>query len=361
MNPTNRATNRAVVLFLWAALYFCSGYISHKLNGPFSATGYIWLPAGVTVAAFMLTPMPRWLAVGLAFFAAQMLLGWVEGRDTLRLILFSLDEIGSAALAVALVRRTHFSLEGLAFVRGLLIAGVVSSAVSAAIGAGWFTIMQDVPFWRTARVGRRRPGGRADRHAGTGGLVAFRAMRSGGMSGGDFLFGLGAFAALVLTTFFIFDREILAPVPERRALCADLYPVVLCRGGDAAVGRPGRFGGGGDPGALRAGQYRPGRWPVRGKRGSPRPLPARSPALPGRGGVAHAPDQHAAHQPGAIARAIRTAPERCQAGPGGQQPAGLLPGPAQRHAALERRRGTHAGGTRRHLRQPRRRAGPRAP
>lgn len=240
-----KPTNRAVVLFLWAALYFCSGYISHKLNGPFSATGYIWLPAGVTVAAFMLTPMPRWLPVGLAFFAAQMLLGWVEGRDTLRLMLFSLDEIGFAAVGVALVRRTHFSLEGLAFVRGLLIAGVVSSAASAAVGAGWFTIMQDVPFWRTARVWAA-----ADL---VGVLIVtpvlagwsrFRAMRSGGMSGGDFLFGLGAFAALVLTTFFIFDNKSLGPLPAGVVFALTYIPLFFAavvtllwggRGGSVAV------------------------------------------------------------------------------------------------------------------------------
>ncbi len=240
-----KPTNRALVLLSWAALYFCTGFVSHKLNGPFSATGYIWLPAGVTVAAFMLTPLPRWLPVGLAFFAAQMLLGWFEGRDTLRLMLFSLDEIGFAAVAVALVRRTHFSLEGLAFVRGLLIAGVVSSAASAAVGAGWFTIMQDVPFWRTARVWA------ASDLVGVlivlpvlAGWSRFRAMRSGGMSRGDFLFGLAAFAALVLTTFFIFDSRALAPLPRGLIFALTYIPLFFAalvtllwggRGGSVAV------------------------------------------------------------------------------------------------------------------------------
>ncbi|HBO77574.1 MAG TPA: hypothetical protein DD502_05365, partial [Cupriavidus sp.] len=96
-------TNRAVTLPLWAILYFVLGYFSHKFNGPFTAAGYIWLPAGVTVAAFMLAPMRRWLGLGLAFLVAQMLLGMVEGRDAFRMLLFSLDEIGFAALAVAVI------------------------------------------------------------------------------------------------------------------------------------------------------------------------------------------------------------------------------------------------------------------
>ncbi|WP_020205390.1 MASE1 domain-containing protein [Cupriavidus sp. WS] len=239
------ASNRAVILFLWAALYFCSGYVSHQLNGPFYATGYIWLPAGVTTAAFMLRPMPRWLPVGLAFFAAQLLLGWVEGRDTLRLVLFSLDEIGFAALGVALVRRAQFSLEGLVFVRALLIAGVASSAASAAVGAAWFLLLQDVPFWRTWRVWAA-----ADL---VGVLIVlpvlagwsrFRAARSGGMSRADFLSGLGAFAALALTAFFIFDHRILLPVQSGVAFALTYIPLFLAavvtllwggRGGSVAV------------------------------------------------------------------------------------------------------------------------------
>ncbi|WP_432260560.1 MASE1 domain-containing protein [Cupriavidus sp. TMH.W2] len=210
-----KPSHRAAALLLWAALYFCSGYVSHQINGPFAATGYIWLPAGVTVAAFMLARASRWLPLGLAFFAAQMLLGWVEGREAWRMLLFSLDEIGFAAVAVAVVRLTGFSTEGLAFVRGLLTAGLICSTASAAFGAGWFNLVLDVPFWATARIWAA-----ADL---VGILIVtpvlagwshFHAMRSGGMSRGDFLFGLAAFAALVLTTIVIFDGSGLPVLPH---------------------------------------------------------------------------------------------------------------------------------------------------
>lgn len=237
--------HQAATLLLWAALYFFSGYASHQLNGPFAAAGYIWLPAGVTMAAFMLLPMRRWLPVGLAFFAAQMLLGWVEGRVPIRMVLFSLDEIGFAAAAVALVRLTHFSLEGLAFVRGLLLAGVLSSVASAAVGAGWFTLMLDIPFWRTARVWAA-----ADM---VGVLIVtpvfagwshFRAMRSGDHTQADFLFGLLAFAMLVLTTFLVFDGKFSARLPVGLAYALTYVPLFFAavvtllwggRGGSVAV------------------------------------------------------------------------------------------------------------------------------
>ncbi|MGO4307059.1 MASE1 domain-containing protein [Cupriavidus sp. RAF12] len=202
MNPSNRV----VTLLLWAALYFCFGYVSHQINGPFSATGYIWLPAGVTVAAFMLAPVRRWLSLGLAFLAVQMLLGWVEGRDAFRTLLFSLDEIGFAAVAVALVHLTQFSLEGLAFLRGLLLAGAISSIGGALLGAGWFWLFLDVPFWQTAKIWA------AADFVGVlivtpvfAGWARFRAVRSGGRRRGELLFGLAALAGVLLTAGVVFD------------------------------------------------------------------------------------------------------------------------------------------------------------
>jgi len=209
-----KPTSRAAALLLWAALYFCSGYVSHQINGPFAATGYIWLPAGVTVAAFMLAPASRWLLLGVAFFVAQMLLGWVEGREAMRMVLFSLDEIGFAAVAVALVRLTGFSTVGIAFVRGLLIAGVICSTASAAFGAGWFKLVMDVPFWPTARIWAAADlVGILIMTPVLAGWSHFRAMRSGGMSRSDFLFGLAAFTALVATTLVIFDGAGLPLLP----------------------------------------------------------------------------------------------------------------------------------------------------
>jgi hypothetical protein len=199
-------TNRAVTLPLWAILYFVLGYFSHKFNGLFTAAGYIWLPAGVTVAAFMLAPMRRWLELGLAFLVAQMLLGMVEGRDAFRMVLFSLDEIGFAALAVAVIHLTKFSLEGLAFLRGLLLAGVIASVGGAVIGAGWFWLFLDVPFWATAKVWA------AADFVGVlivtpvfAGWARFRAARSGGRQPGEFFFGLAALACVLATAALVFD------------------------------------------------------------------------------------------------------------------------------------------------------------
>ncbi|SFB11124.1 Integral membrane sensor domain MASE1 [Collimonas sp. OK607] len=201
-----KLTNQSVIALLWGLLYLATGYVSHQLNGPIAATGYIWLPAGVTVAAFMLTKTGRWLPVAIGFVLAQLLLGWIEDRNLLRVALFALDEIGVAAIVVALVRMLQLPMEGLHFVRGLLIAGVACSAISAAIGAAWYLLVQQVPFWPTARIWA------ASDLVGIlivtpvlAGWSRFHAMRSGGMDRSDFLLGLAAFVALGATAFIIFD------------------------------------------------------------------------------------------------------------------------------------------------------------
>ncbi|EKZ96228.1 MASE1 domain-containing protein [Cupriavidus metallidurans] len=238
-------TNRAVTLPLWAILYFVLGYFSHKFNGPFTAAGYIWLPAGVTVAAFMLAPMRRWLGLGLAFLVAQMLLGMVEGRDAFRMLLFSLDEIGFAALAVAVIHLTKFSLEGLAFLRGLLLAGVIASVGGAVIGAGWFWLFLDVPFWATAKVWA------AADFVGVlivtpvfAGWARFRAARSGGRQPGEFFFGLAALACVLATAALVFDGTRLAQLSLGVAYALTYIPLFFVaivalllggRGGSVAV------------------------------------------------------------------------------------------------------------------------------
>ena len=48
--PLNRPST-TVATALWGALYLVAAIVSHRLNGPIDMTGYIWLPAGVAMAA----------------------------------------------------------------------------------------------------------------------------------------------------------------------------------------------------------------------------------------------------------------------------------------------------------------------
>ncbi|MEK7919744.1 MASE1 domain-containing protein, partial [Burkholderia contaminans] len=132
---TKRSRPGLVAALLWAALYLATGYISHQFNGPVRLTGYIWLPAGVTVGAFMLRPMREWLMLAGAFLVGQLALSGIEHGNLVNAVLFTVDEVGAAALAVWLVQRVRFSLEGLYFLRSVILAGLIAGVVGAIGGA----------------------------------------------------------------------------------------------------------------------------------------------------------------------------------------------------------------------------------
>lgn len=194
---------------MWAAVYFLFGFASHELNGAFIASGYIWLPAGITVGALLLTPTARWFPLLVLLVAAQVLLGWVEQRELWRMMLFSLDEIGVAAIAVWLVQRAPFPMEGLYFVRGLLMVGVGASVVSGLFGAAWFHLTQGLSFWGTLRIWSLSDlVGILIMTPVLAGWSQFRATRSGGIARTEFLLGLASFVAMVGSAYLAFDSDI---------------------------------------------------------------------------------------------------------------------------------------------------------
>lgn len=149
--PLNRPST-TVATALWGALYLVAAIVSHRLNGPIDMTGYIWLPAGVAMAAFMLRPYREWPGLGAAFAVAQLVLAAIERTNPAHAMLFVLDEAGSAALAVALVRLARVPLEGLYFVRAMLVAGAVSALLGALFGAAWFAWSQGGSFGHVLRI-----------------------------------------------------------------------------------------------------------------------------------------------------------------------------------------------------------------
>jgi len=205
---TSRPKPELVTPLLWALLYFISGYVSHWLNGPVHFTGYIWLPAGVTVAAFMLRPVHRWLPVCAAFLVAQLALNGIEGVSLFHALLFTLDEVGPAALAVWLMRRIRFSLEGLYFLRSVVFSGVIAGSLGALGGGAWYAWLNGASFWDVWSVWA------ASDFVGIV-LVApilaswsrFRVHRSGDHARFDIVFGIVLFMSLAVISWFIFDGD----------------------------------------------------------------------------------------------------------------------------------------------------------
>ena len=222
---TKRSRPGLVAALLWATLYLATGYISHRFNGPVRLTGYIWLPAGVTVGAFMLRPMREWLTLAGAFLVGQLALSAIEQASLVNAVLFTVDEVGAAALAVWLVQRVRFSLEGLYFLRSVILAGLIAGVVGAIGGAA--TVVKGAPFFDVVGVGRVRFRRRAAGHAGARVMVALsraplgrsRALRPRARHG-LVRAGRGRRARDL-------RRRHVAEIRHRRGLRADVYPLFL--------------------------------------------------------------------------------------------------------------------------------------
>lgn len=205
---TKRSRPELVAALLWAALYLASGYLSHALNGPVRLTGYIWLPAGVTVGAFMLRPVREWPMLAAAFVAAQLALTGIEHGNPFNAALFAIDELGAAALAVGFVRRIRFSLEGLYFLRSVILAGVIAGVLVALGGAAWYTVVNGASFVDVGLVWA------ASDFIGVllvtpvlASWSRFRAHRSGDHERFDLMLGIAAFALVAIGAFAIFDGD----------------------------------------------------------------------------------------------------------------------------------------------------------
>ncbi|KWZ47350.1 hypothetical protein WS73_01795 [Burkholderia savannae] len=203
-----RYRTELVAALLWAALYLATGYISHAFNGPVRQTGYIWLPAGVTIGAFMLRPVREWPTLAAAFLAAQLALTGIEHGNLFNAALFTIDEVGAAALAVGFVRRIRFSLEGLYFLRSVILAGVIAGVLGAIGGAAWYALVNGASFIDVGLVWA------ASDFVGVllvtpvlASWSRFRAHRSGDHERFDLMLGFVAFALVVIGAFAIFDGD----------------------------------------------------------------------------------------------------------------------------------------------------------
>jgi len=205
---TTRSRPGLVAALLWAALYLVTGYLSHQYNGPVRLTGHIWLPAGVTVGAFMLRPVREWPMLIGAFLAGQLALTGIERGNLINAVLFTVDEVGAAALAVWVVRRIRFSLEGLYFLRSVILAGVIAGVLGALGGATWYATVKDASLFDVWAVWA------ASDFVGVllvtpvlASWSRFRAHRSGDHERFDLVLGIVAFALLAIVTLVIFDGD----------------------------------------------------------------------------------------------------------------------------------------------------------
>ncbi|CAB3693655.1 MASE1 domain-containing protein [Achromobacter pestifer] len=199
---------------LWTIPYLLCGVFSHLLNDPVSHALFVWLPPGVAVGAYLLSPRRDWLLLMAGFFCAQLLLTLVSRGQPATAIVFAVTGALSSMLAAWTVQRLSPRAEGPGFVAALLAGAVAGAASSALLGGGWLWLTQDahavvrLRTWVTAYLA-----GVLILAPALTGWAQFRPRRSGGPRMRDLLIGAVAYALMIVSTFMTFDGDMIQNLP----------------------------------------------------------------------------------------------------------------------------------------------------
>lgn len=131
----------------WLFLYFVAGVVSGQFNVYTTALApYVWLPAGVSLAAMLLSSSRSGVPMALAFALMQTVLSHLGGRD-----IFSALVLGALAgvaplIAATVVRTLRVPLEGLHLLEAVLLAAMVSALLLGGGGALFFALTKNMPL-----------------------------------------------------------------------------------------------------------------------------------------------------------------------------------------------------------------------
>lgn len=145
--PVFEPKNRAAASVLgWALLYWAAAYISLMLDDPLSHVGFVWFPAGVGVAAFLVSDYRRWPWLLAAFFIAHLIADINFGHDIPIAVPLAIITLASDMATAWIVSRYAQNKDGLQIVLRWIVATFVISAVAAVLSAGWLTLFDNAPF-----------------------------------------------------------------------------------------------------------------------------------------------------------------------------------------------------------------------
>ncbi|MBJ3814945.1 hypothetical protein F9C28_08400 [Shimwellia pseudoproteus] len=135
-------------LLLWCTLYFLLGYLSLWLHDAQDRLSFVWLPAGMAVAAFILTPGRLWLALFIGLFTVQYLLDAVVHHSLNTSLIHSVVSLCDDIAIAWCVR--HYSRPGDTL--HALIVWLLSTAIISTLAGGliaiWTTLHHDIAFTR---------------------------------------------------------------------------------------------------------------------------------------------------------------------------------------------------------------------
>ncbi|MFM0207857.1 MASE1 domain-containing protein [Paraburkholderia sediminicola] len=132
---------------LWVCLYLATGVLSGQFNVPTAALGpYVWLPAGVSLAAMLLSRTGSGVPLAAAFALVQAVLSHFGGRDIPSSLALGVLAGVAPLIASAVVRWMHVPLEGLHLLRAVVVAALISAMLLGGGGALYFALTKGTPF-----------------------------------------------------------------------------------------------------------------------------------------------------------------------------------------------------------------------
>lgn len=148
----------AVTLLIWAILYYLLGYLSLTMDDPGNRVAFIWLPAGVAVSAFLLSPRRGWLPLFISLFVSRLLLDLTFHHQlTVSLVLATISLLNDVAIAGCsrIFSRYHDAMHSVVI---WIMSTIIISALAAVLGVLWLRLYDGVPlikgiwFWWSANV-----------------------------------------------------------------------------------------------------------------------------------------------------------------------------------------------------------------
>ncbi|PJX20414.1 hypothetical protein CAP48_18595 [Advenella sp. S44] len=136
----------AISVFGWAALYYVAAHVSLLLDDPLSHVGFVWFPAGIGVAAFLVSDYRRWPWLLAMFFSAQMIADTHFGHEMPIALVLAVINLSSDMAIAWVVSRYAQHKDSLQIVVRWIVATFVISAIAAVLSAGWLTFFDNAPF-----------------------------------------------------------------------------------------------------------------------------------------------------------------------------------------------------------------------
>lgn len=143
-----RALLQAASLLTWALAYYVTGIISLEFDDPIAQVPVVWFPAGVAVAAFLISQRSGWALLFAVLLTTRIFLDFHWRHDWASTLVHSCLALSAAICIAWLVRRFSRRNDYLHGIVLWIIATVVVCGVEATLTGTWLSFTRDVPLQR---------------------------------------------------------------------------------------------------------------------------------------------------------------------------------------------------------------------